>query len=87
MQVEKNKAAFEWGRRCAHDLASVQALFASAKVIEFVKKPALEETIARHVAFLSGYQDAAYAAAVPRSSRDVDARACRRESPLNDHRA
>jgi indolepyruvate ferredoxin oxidoreductase len=27
VQVDNNKAAFEWGRRCAHDLAAVQALF------------------------------------------------------------
>jgi indolepyruvate ferredoxin oxidoreductase len=38
VQVENNKAAFEWGRRCAHDLAAVQALFQAAQVIEFVKK-------------------------------------------------
>ncbi|HEX7640527.1 MAG TPA: indolepyruvate ferredoxin oxidoreductase family protein, partial [Burkholderiaceae bacterium] len=62
VQVEKNKQAFEWGRRCAHDLASVQALFAAAKVIEFVKKPSLDEAVARRVDFLTGYQDAAYAA-------------------------
>jgi indolepyruvate ferredoxin oxidoreductase len=61
VQVEKNKAAFEWGRRCAHDLAAVQALFATRQVIEFVKKPSLEETIARRVEFLTAYQDAAYA--------------------------
>jgi indolepyruvate ferredoxin oxidoreductase len=62
VQVDKNKAAFEWGRRCAHDLASVQAQFAPAKVIEFVKKPSLDETIKRRVEFLTGYQDADYAA-------------------------
>jgi len=62
VQVEKNKQAFEWGRRCAHDLASVQAQFATAQVIEFVKKPALAETIQRRVDFLTGYQDADYAA-------------------------
>src|ERR1700742_2269553 len=62
VQVDKNKQAFEWGRRCAHDLASVQAQFAAAKVIEFVKKPSLAETIQRRVDFLTGYQDAAYAA-------------------------
>jgi indolepyruvate ferredoxin oxidoreductase len=61
VQVEKNKAAFEWGRRCAHDLAAVQALFAARQVIEFVKKPSVEETIARRVEFLADYQDAAYA--------------------------
>ena len=62
MQVENNKAAFEWGRRCAHDLASVQALFQAAKVIEFVKKPSLDEMVAKRVEFLTGYQDATYAA-------------------------
>jgi hypothetical protein len=46
VQVDNNKAAFEWGRRCAHDLAAVQALFAAAQVIEFVKKPSLDEMVA-----------------------------------------
>jgi indolepyruvate ferredoxin oxidoreductase len=63
VQIENNKAAFEWGRRCAHDLASVKALFKAAAVIQFVKRPSLDETIARRVEFLTGYQDAAYAAA------------------------
>jgi indolepyruvate ferredoxin oxidoreductase len=62
VQVDNNKAAFEWGRHCAHDLASVQALFKAAQVIEFVRKPSLDEMIARRVDFLTGYQDAAYAA-------------------------
>ncbi|MFL6677278.1 MAG: indolepyruvate ferredoxin oxidoreductase family protein, partial [Burkholderiaceae bacterium] len=62
VQVEKNKQAFEWGRRCAHDLASVKAQFAAAQVIEFVKKPSLVETVQRRVDFLTGYQDADYAA-------------------------
>jgi indolepyruvate ferredoxin oxidoreductase len=62
VQIDNNKAAFEWGRRCAHDLASVQSLFKAAQVIEFVKKPSLDETVAKRVEFLTGYQDAAYAA-------------------------
>ena len=62
VQIENNKAAFEWGRRCAHDLASVKALFKAAAVIQFVKRPSLDEMIARRVEFLTGYQDAAYAA-------------------------
>ena len=62
VQVEKNKAAFEWGRRCAHDLAAVKSLYAARQVIEFVKKPSLEEVINRRVEFLTGWQDAAYAA-------------------------
>jgi indolepyruvate ferredoxin oxidoreductase len=61
VQVDNNKAAFEWGRRCAHDLAQVQALFKAAQVIEFVKKPSLTEMVARRVEFLTGYQNAAYA--------------------------
>ncbi|OYU46341.1 MAG: indolepyruvate ferredoxin oxidoreductase [Burkholderiales bacterium PBB4] len=60
-QVDNNKAAFEWGRRCAHDLAAVQALFQARQVIQFVKKPGLDEVIAKRVDFLTGYQDAAYA--------------------------
>jgi len=62
VQVENNKAAFEWGRRCAHDLAAVQALFQAAQVIQFVKKPSLAEMVAKRVDFLTGYQNAAYAA-------------------------
>jgi indolepyruvate ferredoxin oxidoreductase len=62
VQIDNNKAAFEWGRRCAHDLASVQALYQAAAVIEFVKKPSLDEVLTRRVDFLTGYQDSAYAA-------------------------
>jgi indolepyruvate ferredoxin oxidoreductase len=62
VQVDNNKAAFEWGRRCAHDLGAVQSLFKAAQVIEFVKKPSLDEMVAKRVEFLAGYQDAAYAA-------------------------
>jgi indolepyruvate ferredoxin oxidoreductase len=62
VQIDNNKAAFEWGRRCAHDLAAVQALFAARQVIEFVKKPGLASMVAQRVDFLTGYQDAAYAA-------------------------
>jgi indolepyruvate ferredoxin oxidoreductase len=61
VQVEKNQAAFEWGRRCAHDLAAVQALFAAQQVIQIVKKPSVDEVIAKRVNFLTAYQDAAYA--------------------------
>jgi indolepyruvate ferredoxin oxidoreductase len=61
VQPDNNKSAFEWGRRCAHDLASVEALFKARQVIEFVKKPSVDELVARRVDFLTGYQDAAYA--------------------------
>ncbi|MCW5661369.1 MAG: indolepyruvate ferredoxin oxidoreductase family protein [Burkholderiaceae bacterium] len=62
MQVDNNKAAFEWGRRCAHDMSAVTTLFQAAQVIEFVKKPSLDEVVSKRVEFLTGYQDAAYAA-------------------------
>ncbi|HSM21736.1 MAG TPA: indolepyruvate ferredoxin oxidoreductase family protein, partial [Rubrivivax sp.] len=62
VQVDNNKAAFEWGRRCAHDLAAVQALLGARQVIHFVKKPSLDETVATRVDFLTDYQDVAYAA-------------------------
>jgi indolepyruvate ferredoxin oxidoreductase len=62
VQVDNNKAAFEWGRRCAHDIAGVQAMFKAHQVIEFVKKPGLAEMVSQRVDFLTGYQDADYAA-------------------------
>jgi len=63
VQVANNLAAFEWGRRAAHDLAAVQALTTSAQVIQFARKPGLDETIDSRVRLLTGYQNAAYAAA------------------------
>ena len=62
VQVENNKTAFAWGRRCAHDLPSVQALFQAQQVIQVVKRPSLDEMVKTRVAFLTDYQDAAYAA-------------------------
>ena len=61
VQVDNNKAAFEWGRRCAHDLAAVQSLFAAQQVINFVKRQGVDELIAKRVEFLTAYQNAAYA--------------------------
>src|SRR5581483_2829781 len=62
VQIEANKAAFEWGRRCAHDLAAVQALCTAEHVIEFVKRSSLDATVARRSEFLTNAQSAAYAA-------------------------
>ena len=81
-QVDNNKAAFEWGRRCAHDLAAVQAEFQAAQVIQFVKKPSLDEMIAKRIDFLTGYQDAAYA----RKYADFVANVRRAEGALNSTR-
>ena len=59
--VDNNKAAFEWGRRAAHDWASVERLLAPMQVIEFKKRETLEHVIAHRIAFLTAYQNAAYA--------------------------
>ncbi|PRD42765.1 indolepyruvate ferredoxin oxidoreductase family protein [Phyllobacterium phragmitis] len=60
--VDMNIAAFRWGRRAAHDPQSVQKLIDQVKGGE--DQPTaqtLDEIIARRAAFLSDYQDAAYA--------------------------
>jgi len=63
VQVENNKAAFEWGRRAAHDPQGVKALVRTGQVIELVKRSGnVDETVARRVDFLAAYQNAAYAA-------------------------
>ncbi|MDP1340475.1 hypothetical protein, partial [Klebsiella variicola] len=43
VQIDNNKAAFEWGRRCAHDLKAVQSLYAAQAVIQLVKRQSLDE--------------------------------------------
>jgi len=59
--IDKNKAAFEWGRRAANDWPSVEKLLAPATVIEFKKRDTLESIVSRRIEFLTQYQDAAYA--------------------------
>lgn len=61
VQVANNKAAFAWGRQCAHDLAAVLAQLTSKQVIAWVKKPRLDELVDQRVQALTAYQDAAYA--------------------------
>ncbi|MBK6615077.1 indolepyruvate ferredoxin oxidoreductase family protein [Ottowia sp.] len=68
VQVDNNKAAFEWGRQAAHDFSRVEnalkgALAGSggAQVIEFRKRETLDMLISRRVEFLTAYQNAAYA--------------------------
>ena len=62
--VEFNKKALVWGRRAAVDPARVERLAAPAEVVPLSLSLSrnLEEVIARRVEFLTGYQDAAYAA-------------------------
>ena len=60
--VENNKAAFEWGRRAAHDWPAVEKLLAPAQVLQFRKRETPDDIVNRRVEFLTAYQDAAYAA-------------------------
>lgn len=83
VQVDNNKAAFEWGRRAAHDLAAVKALFKAGQVIEFVRKSSnIDDLIGKRVEFLTGYQDAAYAAQYKAFVEKVRAA----EAPLGGHK-
>ena len=61
--VKMNQAAFLWGRRAAVDLAAIERLIAPKADIAATTEISrtLEETMARRVEFLTGYQNAAYA--------------------------
>jgi indolepyruvate ferredoxin oxidoreductase len=64
VQVANNKTAFEWGRRAAHDPKGFAALLngGGAQVIQFKPRETVATVIERRVAFLTDYQNAAYAA-------------------------
>jgi indolepyruvate ferredoxin oxidoreductase len=73
VQVEKNLAAFEWGRRTAHDLAAVRKLAesqsrtpdsdtASSKIVSLHTPKALDTLIDKRATYLAAYQNDAYAA-------------------------
>jgi len=61
--VAMNQAAFRWGRRAAIDMAGVESLIPSAEAQDENRhlSQTLEEIIERRVAFLTAYQNAAYA--------------------------
>jgi indolepyruvate ferredoxin oxidoreductase len=61
VQVPNNQLAFEWGRHCAQHLDQVQATLQVRQVIELVKKPSVKEVITKREAYLTAYQNAAYA--------------------------
>ncbi len=62
--VPMNHEAFMWGRRAAHDFDSVAAVAASLRPRDATreKSKTLAEIIDRRAAFLTDYQDEAYAA-------------------------
>jgi indolepyruvate ferredoxin oxidoreductase len=61
VQVESNKKAFAWGRWCAFDITKVQALLAPVQVVQFKSRESLDDMVAKRAAFLTQYQNAAYA--------------------------
>jgi len=62
--VAFNQQSFVWGRRAAVDLERVRRIATPAEVIPIEQHFSrdLEELVERRVQFLTGYQDAAYAA-------------------------
>jgi indolepyruvate ferredoxin oxidoreductase len=83
--IEQNRRAFLWGRRAAHDLVAVEKIAvgagpSTAQVIRFDprKSASLDELIATRVAFLTEYQNAAYAARYEQTVRKV----AQAEAPL-----
>ncbi len=61
--VDSNLRAFDWGRRAAHDLASVKRIATppDAKPASQKLSGSIDEMIARRREFLAAYQDEAYA--------------------------
>jgi indolepyruvate ferredoxin oxidoreductase len=59
--VERNKTAFEWGRRAAHEGAAFERLLKPGQVIQFTPRTPLDALISKRVEFLTAYQNAAYA--------------------------
>jgi indolepyruvate ferredoxin oxidoreductase len=60
--VASNKRSFLWGRRAAVDLKRVEQTATPAQTIVVQMPQSLDAIIRKRVEFLTGYQDAAYAA-------------------------
>ena len=62
--VQMNQDAFLWGRRAAHDMLAIDALVARKQGAGTAGRlsTSLDEMVAKRVAFLTEYQDAAYGA-------------------------
>ena len=62
--VDNNKTAFAWGRKAALDWPAVQKLLNPGQVMTFTPRAmqSMDDMVAKRVEFLTGYQNAAYAA-------------------------
>jgi len=80
--VEANLKAFLWGRRAAHDRAAVERFASPATVVELPRTPTLDDLVARRTAYLTDYQDAAYAGRY----RDLVDKVRAAEAPLGSTR-
>ncbi|HYB11661.1 MAG TPA: indolepyruvate ferredoxin oxidoreductase family protein [Alphaproteobacteria bacterium] len=88
VSLEMNRQAFLWGRRAAHDLATVE-MIAAPKAVAPSKRisPTLDETIERRTEDLTAYQDAAYAARYKRlvdRARAAEAQKAKGKSGFSD---
>jgi indolepyruvate ferredoxin oxidoreductase len=72
--VASNKKSFLWGRRAAVDLARVQRTAAPAQAVVVQMPQSLDSIVARRTAFLTDYQNAAYAARYTQLVEQVRAR-------------
>ncbi len=72
--IDNNKTAFAWGRRAAHDLPSVEKLFAPAQVIAMpTARDSVDALVAKRVEFLTAYQNVDYAKTYEAFVRKVEA--------------
>jgi indolepyruvate ferredoxin oxidoreductase len=75
--IDNNKNAFAWGRRAAHDLPSVEKLFAPAQVIAMpesrLARDSVDALVAKRIEFLTAYQNADYAKTYEAFVRKVEA--------------
>ena len=72
--VEANKKSFLWGRRAAVDLKRVEKTAIPAQAIVVQMPQNLESVIKKRVEFLTGYQNAAYAASYEELVQQVRAK-------------
>jgi len=87
--IESNKKSFLWGRQAAHDLSVVERLARPAEALSDSEhlSTTLDEVIARRVAYLTAYQDAAYAQRYKQlvdRVRAVETKQCKGQASLTE---